>query len=113
MGRVVKSAIPLGNRLRLTLDNGTERLVDHVLLGTGYRVDIARYQFLSREMVDSVRRANGYPHLSRGFEASLPGLHFLGAPAAWSYGPLMCFVAGTEYAGRALTRYIMQKRCSQ
>ena len=113
MGRVVKSAIPVGNRLRLTLDDGSERLVDHVLLGTGYRVDIARYQFLSRELVNLLRRTNGYPQLGRGLEASLPGLHFLGAPASWSFGPLMCFVAGTEYVGRALTRYIMQKRSSE
>jgi hypothetical protein len=45
---------------------------------------------------------NGYPELGYGFESSLPGLHFIGAPAAWSFGPLMRFVSGTEFAGRAL-----------
>lgn len=107
LGRVVTSAIPVGKRLRLTLDDGSERLVDHALLGTGYRIDVSRHQLFSRELADSLRLANGYPQLGRGLEASQPGLHFLGAPAAWSFGPLMCFVAGTGYAGRELTRYIM------
>jgi len=30
----------------------------------------------------------------------------LGAPAAWSFGPLMQFVSGTRYAGRALIHCI-------
>jgi hypothetical protein len=37
------------------------------------------------------------------------GLHILGAPAAWSFGPLMQFVSGTRYASRALVRCIAGK----
>jgi len=37
------------------------------------------------------------------------GLHFLGAPAAWSFGPLMRFVAGTEFASGAVVRCIVRK----
>jgi len=32
-----------------------------------------------------------YPQLKEGFESSVPRLHFLGAPAIWSFGPLMQF----------------------
>jgi hypothetical protein len=53
---------------------------------------------------------DGYPRLNAGFETSLPGLHILGAPAAWSFGPLMRFVAGTEFASRALTRRIVRAK---
>jgi hypothetical protein len=49
-----------------------------------------------------VRRVGGYPILGRGFESSIPGLHFLGAPAAWSFGPTMRFVSGSWYAARQL-----------
>jgi len=58
-------------------------------------------------LVQSVRLVGGYPALSAGFETSLPGLHFLGASAARTFGPLMRFVAGTKYAARALTRCIL------
>ena len=51
---------------------------------------------------------DGYPELARGLESSVPGLHFLGAPAAWSFGPLMRFVSGTGYTARALTRSLLR-----
>jgi cation diffusion facilitator CzcD-associated flavoprotein CzcO len=94
-------------RAVVTFDDGSNREVDHVLLGTGYRVDVSRYPFLSRELVGQVKVANGYPVLGRGFESSVDGLHFLGAPAAWSFGPLMRFVAGTAYASRELVRGVL------
>jgi len=39
-------------------------------------------------------------------ESSVPGLHFLGAPAAWSFGPIVRFVSGGWYTSRALVRTI-------
>jgi FAD-dependent urate hydroxylase len=98
-----------GDRLRVRLNDGTERSVDHVVLGTGYRVNIALYPFLSSEVLERIERINGFPRLDAGFECSLPGLHFLGAPAAWSFGPLMRFVAGTEFVSPALARRIRRK----
>jgi hypothetical protein len=92
------------------LSDGTKRQVDHVLLATGYRVDIARYPFLSRELLQMVHRVAGHPQLDTGFQSSVDGLHFLGAPAAWSFGPLMRFVAGTEFAARSLTRGILGRK---
>ena len=94
-------------RAAVTFDDGSTRRADHVLLGTGYRVDVARYPFLAPALVEQVERADGYPVLGRGFESSVDGLHFLGAPAAWSFGPLMRFVAGTAYAGRELVRGVL------
>jgi cation diffusion facilitator CzcD-associated flavoprotein CzcO len=95
------------HRVRLRLSDGSERTVDHVLAATGFRVDIAKYPFLGEELRRRVTVATtGYPVLHDGFESSVPGLHFVGAPAAWSYGPLMRFVSGTWFASRTLTRRI-------
>jgi cation diffusion facilitator CzcD-associated flavoprotein CzcO len=109
-GRAVKSAVPSGSGVKLTLDDGSERKVNHVLLATGYRVNIALYPFLSEKLLAAIRRVDGYPQLDAGFESSVPGLYFLGAPAAWSFGPLMRFVAGAEFALRALTRKIRENK---
>ena len=109
-GRFVQSAMSVGGEVRLQLDDGSERRVDHVLLGTGYDVDIARYNFLSPELVAGVRRLNGYPDLGRGFSTTVPGLHFIGATAARSFGPLLYFVAGTEFASNELASYISRQR---
>jgi len=109
-GRQITSVARSGDHALLGLDDGTSREVDHVLLATGYRVDVSRYGFLSPSIVSSLRYADGYPVLRGGLESSVAGLHFLGAPAAHSFGPLVRFVSGTEFAARALTRSIVGKR---
>ncbi len=106
LGRSIVGVTPIGDRVEVRLDDGSERTVDHVLLGTGYRVDIARYEFLAPELLSSIERYGGYPVLKEGLETSVPGLHILGAPAAWSFGPLMQFVSGTHYASRVLLRSV-------
>ena len=106
-GRNVVSALPVEKRLCITLDDGTKRCVDHALLATGYRIDVSRYAFLAPDLVRSLRCVDGYPQLTAGLESSVPGLHFLGASAAWSFGPLMRFVSGTGYAASTLTRSII------
>lgn len=99
-----------GDGVRIELDDGSARLADHVMFGTGYRVDVARYAFLDPGLVAAIRQVDGYPVLGRGLESSVSGLHFLGAPAAWSFGPLMRFVSGTWWAGSALRRAVSGRR---
>jgi FAD-dependent urate hydroxylase len=110
VGLDVREAQARSGGVRVRFGDDTVRDVDHVLLGTGYRVDVTRYRFLSEELVRGLRCVDGYPVLGRGFESSVPGLHFVGATAAWSYGPLMRFVAGTGFAGRELVRGIVGRR---
>jgi hypothetical protein len=105
----VVSALSSNNRIRLTLTDSSSREVDHVLLGTGYRVDINKYPFLAPELSQSVSQQSGFPLLSHGFESSVPGLHFIGAPSAWRFGPLMFFVCGTDFAARRLAQHFIQE----
>ena len=105
-GVQVADITPCRERVRLRLDDGTQQTVDHVLLATGYRVDLSRHAFLASPLVEAIKCVNGYPQLSRGFETTMPGLHVVGAPAAWSFGPLMRFVAGSGFAARSLTRWL-------
>lgn len=94
----------------LLLSTGERLLVDHVLLATGFQVDIRHYPFLPPELLERVRMRNGIPVLGSGFESSVPGLHFLGAPASDSYGPLLRFVAGAGFASRSLARHLLRSR---
>jgi hypothetical protein len=109
-GLAVLSAIARGNRVELKLSDGSHEMVDHVLMATGYRVDVRKYEFLSGSLVSALRLIDGHLVLGRGFESSVPGLHFLGAPAVWSYGPLMRFVAGADLAARAVARSVVCAR---
>jgi len=108
-GRFVSEAHAVGDEIELKLDDGAERRFDHVLLGTGYQIDVTRYEFLPQQLTKDIRQFGGYPKLASGFRSSVPGLHFIGAPAARTFGPLLYFVAGTEFASRELTSCLSRR----
>ena len=97
----------------LRLDDGSTRTVDHVLMATGYRVDLRLYPFLAPELLARVRHVDGLPVLDPGFQSSVAGLHFVGAPAVHSFGPLLRFVAGTEFAARRVTMAATRARSAR
>lgn len=105
-GRAVESATLKGDKVHMRLDDGSTRTADHVLQGTGYKIDVAHYPFFAPELAGEIVQASGFPILTKGLESSIPGLHILGAPAAWTFRPLLFFVAGTDYAARALAQSI-------
>jgi hypothetical protein len=47
--------------------------------------------------------------LTRAGESTVPGLYFVGAPAAFSLGPSMRFIAGTHNVARQLVRSVAQR----
>jgi len=90
--------------VRLFLDGPREAVLDadHVIAGTGFRVDLARLPFLPDSLRLRVATFMNYPVLSRAGESSVPGLYFAGAAAAGSLGPSMRFVAGTHNIARVM-----------
>jgi thioredoxin reductase len=97
-----------GDRVRLHLRavDGAEReiLTEHIIAATGYKADVARLTFLSSEIRSNLKTVDGTPRLSSTFESSIPGLYFVGLIAANSFGPLMRFAFGADFAARRLTQ---------
>jgi lysine/ornithine N-monooxygenase len=93
-----------GVRLELGATGGTEHLqVSTVIAGTGYRADVSRLDFLDSTLLGSIAtRAAGIPVLDRSFQSSVPGLRFVGYPAGLSFGPVMRFVFGADFAARTI-----------
>ncbi|MFE7069909.1 FAD-dependent oxidoreductase [Streptomyces sp. NPDC057620] len=90
-----------------TLGGRVEELsADHIVAATGYRVDLAAMDFLGHELRTRLAVSRGTPRLGAGFSSSVPGLYFTGLPAAASYGPVMRFVCGTEFASPRLVRHL-------
>ncbi len=77
------SSSAVGDKVHLKLNDGTESVVDHVLFGTGYRVSVARMNYLSADLSQTIQTVKGYPVLNRGFESSIRGLYFVGASGAY------------------------------
>jgi hypothetical protein len=102
----VRGAEPHGSGVRLLLDGSSQSSleVDHVMAGTGFRIDLARLPYLPEELRARIAMLGGYPVLTRAGESTVPGLYFVGAPAAFGLGPSMRFIAGTHNVARQLTR---------
>jgi cation diffusion facilitator CzcD-associated flavoprotein CzcO len=86
--------------VELTLSNGETLRVDHVILGTGFLMDIKRLPMLHPSLMESIETYQGAPILNNRFETNVPGLYFIGFTSVSSCGPLFRFVVGTDAAAR-------------
>jgi hypothetical protein len=106
----IEQAQVKGNKVTLLVSEagvGEHKIeADYVLAGTRYEVDVDRFTFISKDLAGQIRRIERAPRLSRHFESSVPGLYFIGPVAAFSFGPLVRFVAGSEFAVRVLARHL-------
>jgi thioredoxin reductase len=73
---------------------------DHIIAATGYRPAVSRLSFIHESVQSRVRTAGEAPVLNRHFESSVSGLYFVGAAAANSFGPLLRFAYGANYAAQ-------------
>lgn len=110
-GHHLRSAEPRGSGVLLNLD-GPERSsikADHIIAGTGFRIDVSRLPFLSAEIqAGLVTRAN-CPLVNRAGETSVPGLYFAGAPTMVSLGPGVRFISGTHHVAAQLARSVARR----
>lgn len=83
---------------------------DHVIAATGYRVNMDQLQYLAPEVLARIGHINGWPKLRPNFESTVPGLYFVGLPAAATFGPLLRFVAGTKFAASRVAASVAGRR---
>jgi len=107
----VQRAEASGSGVRLLLDSPTRSSleVDHVIAGTGFRIDIARLAYLPEELRARIGTIDGFPVLTRAGESTVPGLYFAGAPASFDLGPSMRFLAGTYKLPAPLARSVARR----
>jgi Pyridine nucleotide-disulphide oxidoreductase len=99
-------------RLKVRAVDGSEHeiITEHVITGTGYKVDMDRLHFLSPEIRRDLKLVNFAPVLSGSFESSVAGLYFVGLAAANTFGPLMRFAFGAGFAARRITKTMLALR---
>lgn len=89
-------------------DGATKEIAaDHVLAATGYRADLDRLSFLDPALRATVRTLASTPDVGPDFQSSVPGLYFVGPAVAPTFGPVMRFVCGADYAARTLARALV------
>lgn len=85
-----------------TLTNGEKLHVDHVMLNTGYIVNLKNLSMLHEALASQVLTDRDIPLLSPWFESSVPGLYFTGLSAMRAFGPLYRFVVGNKAAAQRI-----------
>jgi len=110
LGFQLLRAEALDGRVELLLSDpdGNQRQVstEHVIAATGYIPDVRRLSFLSPEIVERLQLIGQTPRLSAHFESSVPGLYFVGAISATSFGPTMGFVAGADFTSQRISKHL-------
>lgn len=101
-GRNIVDAEIANNRVRLVLndDSAREEVLecDHVIAATGYKPDMRKIPFLSRDLCERIAPHRATAPLSDKFETRVAGLFVIGPAAIDSFGPLMRFMYGAEFA---------------
>ncbi|MGB8254916.1 MAG: NAD(P)-binding domain-containing protein [Pseudonocardiaceae bacterium] len=100
------AGVQLGLAVNGAVNGGSTRqvTVEHLLAATGYRADLARLTFLDARLRSTVRTLAGTPDVGPDFQSSAPELYFVGPAVAPTFGPVMRFVYGADFAARTVTR---------
>jgi len=111
LGVTITGASLQNGRVSLQLTDGAgghrTLVTDHVIAATGYKVDLRRLTFLDSEVRAGIRCVDQTPVLSSDFESSVPGLYFVGASAANSFGPLLRFTFGARFTAHRLSKHFV------
>ncbi len=81
-------------------------LPDHVVAATGFQANLSRVPFMTPSLLSRIATTGAAPKLSGNFETSYPGLYVVGPASANSFGPLMRFMTGAEYAAPVLAKHL-------
>jgi thioredoxin reductase len=82
-----------------------EFVTDHIIAGTGFKVDIEKFDYLDAGLRQSIARENaGIPSLGSHFETSVQGLFIVGVATAPVFGPIMRFMYGAKRVAPMLAR---------
>jgi thioredoxin reductase len=87
-------------RLGFTTSTGDQQelAADHVIAATGYRPDLRRLRLLGDGIRADLRTVDGTVAVDADFGTSVPGLYVMGPAVAPSFGPVMRFVYGADFA---------------
>jgi FAD-dependent urate hydroxylase len=101
--------LPAGE-IEVRLSGGRRVVVDHVILATGYRIELTRVPYLrAGGLVDELALRNGFPVLDESFQATVPGLFLPSWPATQDFGPFFGFVAGAPAAATIIVSHLTKQ----
>ncbi len=94
--------LPNGD-LEIGLDNGEKLTVDHLILATGYKVEIDQVPFLRQgNILSALTIKNGYPVLDAYFQTNVRGLFITSLAASQDFGPFFGFTIAVRTSAKLI-----------
>jgi len=109
-GQTLANLDVVAGRVEATTSDGTKLSADHIIVATGYKVDINKLTLIDPSLRTAIKADGGVPILSHWLESSVPGLYFVGLTSLRAFGPLYRFVAGCGAAARRVARAVTRDR---
>ena len=112
-GQTVVRMEMVDGKVEATISGGDKVSADHVILATGYKIDVRRLKMIHPSLRAEIKTDTGIPILSRWFESSVPGLYFVGLTSLHAFGPLFRFVAGCKATAPRVASSIARKMATK
>ena len=109
-GQTVANVREAQGKLHATISDGAKVSADHIILATGYTVDLTKLAMIHPSLRAAIRTDRAIPTLSHWFESSVPGLYFIGLTSLRAFGPLYRFVAGCGAAARRVADAVTREQ---
>jgi FAD-dependent urate hydroxylase len=123
-GRGIVGAEPAGAGVNVRLSDGQTISADHIVLATGYKVDVSKLGMLHPSLLTAIRPeepiedvatagAGAPPVLDAWFQSTVPGLFFVGVSSMRAFGPLYRFVLGCGAAAQRVAGAVARRTAGQ
>ncbi|MGR8979507.1 MAG: NAD(P)-binding domain-containing protein [Gammaproteobacteria bacterium] len=100
-----------GGDMAIRLDSGEKLTVDHVILATGYKVDMDRLPFLAQGNISSkLTTRGGYPVLNEHLQTNIPGLFVTSMAAVQDFGPFFAFTVSVRASANLIGQAVVNKK---
>lgn len=109
-GHTVLKMEAVDGKVDAIISDGAKVRVDHVILATGYKVDINKLPMIHPSLLAEIETDRKVPVLSHRFESSVRGLYFVGLTSYRAFGPLYRFVVGCKATARRVASSVARER---
>ncbi|WP_336775215.1 NAD(P)-binding domain-containing protein [Paenibacillus sp. MMO-58] len=102
----------VNNKVLLKFTNGDETFADHIIVASGFKIDLDKLPFVEDHLKSQILREEecaAFPKLNQNFESNLRGLFFAGPLSAHSHGPTFRFILGLDKASKTIIRSITKQ----
>lgn len=104
------SCVRIANgELKIMFDKAPNITADHIILATGFKVNIRKVPFLTgSNILSKLFINNDHPVIDENFQTNLPGLFITSMPAGQDFGPFFGFTIAVRTSAKLIGKCIME-----